>query len=522
MTPTRSATRPFATGALALALSAALGGAAFAPAPVQAKTPAASTRRHPVRELHPAQRPARDRAHRPQGADRRGQHLVPRRQQGRAAGPQRLRAPVRAPDVQRLGKPQGRILRAASKLVGATDHERHHQLRPHQLLPERADHRARHGAVDGIRPHGPPARRDRPDDARRAARRGAEREAPGREPALRPGAGKCCSKALYPAGHPYHHTTIGSMADLNAASLDDVKNWFRSWYGPNNAVLVLAGDIDVATAKEKVARYFGDIPASADDGAAEGRCRPSARRPRARRWPTRCRRRASTASGTSPQYGAADVDRLQLLAQVLGGSKSSRLDKRLLFDDKLVDSVSARRRRLAAGFELPHPADVKQGVDPAKVESGHRRGTASACSREGPTAAELEQARTVFKAGFVRGIERIGGFGGKADALAECAVYTGNPGCFRDSLKTHRDRVGRRHPEGAARSGSRRATTRSSCSRARARTCRKIRRARRRRSSCRRPIRSTRPPRARSIAARACRSPTTSRRSSSRRCSARR
>src|SRR5687768_17703172 len=70
-------------------------------------------------------------------------------------------------------------------------------------------------------------------------------------------------KTMYPASHPYAHTTIGSMADLNAASLEDVKNWFRTWYGPNNAVLVLAGDIDVATAKQKVAKYFGDIPASA-------------------------------------------------------------------------------------------------------------------------------------------------------------------------------------------------------------------------------------------------------------------
>src|SRR5262245_34246537 len=69
-------------------------------------------------------------------------------------------------------------------------------------------------------------------------------------------------KALYPKTHPYHHSTIGSMADLNAASLDDVKGWFRTWYGPNNAVLVLAGDIDVATAKEKVTKYFGDIPAT--------------------------------------------------------------------------------------------------------------------------------------------------------------------------------------------------------------------------------------------------------------------
>ncbi len=69
------------------------------------------------------------------------------------------------------------------------------------------------------------------------------------------------NKALYPVGHPYHHGVIGSMNDLNAASLDDVKTWFRTWYGPNNAVLVLAGDIDLATAKERVGKYFGSIPA---------------------------------------------------------------------------------------------------------------------------------------------------------------------------------------------------------------------------------------------------------------------
>src|SRR5690606_10402538 len=71
-------------------------------------------------------------------------------------------------------------------------------------------------------------------------------------------------QALYPKDHPYHHTVIGSMNDLDAAALEDVHAWFRAWYGPNNAVLVLAGDIDVETAKEKVAKYFGHIPAGPD------------------------------------------------------------------------------------------------------------------------------------------------------------------------------------------------------------------------------------------------------------------
>src|SRR5215470_12420607 len=125
-------------------------------------------------------------------------------------------------------------------------------------------------------------------------------------------------KAIYPEDHPYHHSTIGSMNDLDAAKLDDVKNWFRSWYGPNNAVLVLAGDIDLATAKDKVTRYFGDIAPTAS---------------LAKLPPRIAQRTAATrASATDnvpqtriykiwnvPQFGSAENDRLGLLAQVLGG-----------------------------------------------------------------------------------------------------------------------------------------------------------------------------------------------------------
>ena len=240
------------------------------------------------------------------------------------------------------------------------------------------------------------------------------------------------AKATYPVGHPYHHTTIGSMNDLNAASLDDVKTWFRSWYGPNNAVLVLAGDIDLATAKEKVTRYFGDIPASATLPAKQ---------------PMIAARTTSTRESMTdqvaqtkilkvwnvPQYGTVDADRLQLLAQVLGGSRASRLDQRLAFGDKTVDGVSASMDASELGGQFLIMADVKQGVDPAVVEKAIDEELAKLLA-DGPTATELSQASTVFKAGFVRGIERIGGFGGKADALAECAVYTGDPGCFRTSL----------------------------------------------------------------------------------------
>ncbi|WP_295915312.1 pitrilysin family protein [uncultured Xanthomonas sp.] len=242
------------------------------------------------------------------------------------------------------------------------------------------------------------------------------------------------SRALYPAGHPYHHTVIGSMNDLNAASLADVKQWFRTWYGPNNAVLVLAGDIDVATAKEKVTRYFGDIPAGPSMGQPKvdvAQRSQSTRETMTDKVPqTRIYRVWNVA-----QTGTEDVDRLQLLAQVLGGATSSRLDRRLVHQDKLVDMVSASvwPSQLGSGFGII--AMVKQGVDPARVEAAIDEELRRLLDK-GPDKAELARAKTAFRAGFIRGVERIGGFGGKADVLAECAVYTGDPGCFRTSLAT--------------------------------------------------------------------------------------
>ena len=242
-------------------------------------------------------------------------------------------------------------------------------------------------------------------------------------------------KASYPKGHPYSWTTIGSMSDLNAASLDDVKRWFQTWYGPNNATLVLAGDIDVETARAKVTQYFGDIPAGPT--MAQPKVDPAPRNTSTReemtdRVPqTRIYRAWNTA-----EYGTADADRLQLLAQVLGGSRSSRLDRRLVFGDQLANSVSTAAWGNELGGMFYIQVDVKQGVDVATVEAALDEELKKLLA-EGPTADELERARTVYRGGFVRGIERIGGFGGKADALAECAVFAGDPGCFRESLSVY-------------------------------------------------------------------------------------
>ena len=240
------------------------------------------------------------------------------------------------------------------------------------------------------------------------------------------------ARTMYPKGHPYHHTTIGSMNDLDAASLDDVKQWFRTWYGPNNAVLVLAGDIDVATARQKVAKYFGDIRASPTmaqpkvDNAVLAR---AGRTELQDKVPQVMVRR----SWNTPEAGHPDADLLELFADVLGGSNSSRLDARLVHRDKLVDSVSTANYGAQLGGSFFITAMVKQGVDPAKVEAIIDEELQRLVA-DGPTAEELARAQTTYRAGFIRGIERIGGFGGKADVLAACAIYEGDPGCFRASL----------------------------------------------------------------------------------------
>jgi predicted Zn-dependent peptidase len=226
----------------------------------------------------------------------------------------------------------------------------------------------------------------------------------------------------YPANHPYHHDTIGSMADLGAASLEDVKTWFRSYYGAANTVLILSGDIDVATARAKALKYFGDIPAG---------------RPVARQAHWAAPRTASTRASMDdvvaqtriirewniPARSERDFVLLDLAADILGGGKTSRLYQRLVYQDKLVDSISASASpfELASQFEIQ--ADVKQGADPAKVEAAIADELHKFLS-EGPNADELERIQVRNRAGTIRGLESALD---KAQILGESTLYLGGP-----------------------------------------------------------------------------------------------
>ncbi|WP_165323566.1 M16 family metallopeptidase [Rhizorhabdus phycosphaerae] len=238
--------------------------------------------------------------------------------------------------------------------------------------------------------------------------------------------------ALFPEGHPYRHSTIGSMSDLDAASLDDVKTWFRSHYGPNNAVLVLAGDIDVATAKAKVAKWFGDIPRGPETPRTAVTI-PTLKAPVDQVMKDRVAQTRIYRNWVVPGLNDPDLIPLDLGMDILGGLASSRLDNALVRKDKTAVSVTAGVQQFEKMSLVEVTADVKPGVDAAKVAAELDRLIADYI-RTGPTADEVQRAATRQVAGEISGLETVGGFSGKAVTLAEGAVYSDDPEKYKKDL----------------------------------------------------------------------------------------
>ncbi len=240
-------------------------------------------------------------------------------------------------------------------------------------------------------------------------------------------------ESLFPEGHPYSWLPIGSMEDLNAATLDDVKEWFRSYYGPNNAVLVLAGDITPEIAKEKVALYFGDIPPGPPIVRFEEWV-PSLDGDRREVMQDRVPQTRIYKVWPAPAWADADTDTLQLASAILGGGKNSRLYKRLVYTDQTATGVSASVLAFEIAGGVLVTASVQPGGDADAVEKAMDEEIAKFL-KDGPTRKELQRVRTQAKAGFVRGAERVGGFGGKSDILAENFVYGGSADFYKTSLE---------------------------------------------------------------------------------------
>ena len=240
-------------------------------------------------------------------------------------------------------------------------------------------------------------------------------------------------KGTYPPNHPYSWSVGGSIEDLSTAKLEDVRKWFETYYGPNNAVVVVAGDIDAKTALDKVKKYFGDIPpgppvARQDAWVAKrtGTHRQSVQ--------DRVSQARLYKVWNIPGWGTACANKLDLVSDILASGKTSRLYKRLVYDEQLATSVGAyvNPREIAGLFQIE--ADARPGVELARVEKAIDEELAKFLA-EGPTAAEVERVKTQSMARFVRGVERIGGFGGKSDLLATSMVFGGSPDAYKTNLK---------------------------------------------------------------------------------------
>ena len=230
---------------------------------------------------------------------------------------------------------------------------------------------------------------------------------------------------LLPEGHPYSHSTIGSMEDLDAASLDDVKSWFKQYYGAANAVLVLAGDIDVETAKAKVEQYFGHI----DAGPPLARTKANAPQLKVNKHEVmydQVPQARLDRNWVAPGRTTKEAALLTLAAEVLGGGKTSRLYQRLVYDLEIATSASASNQgqEIMSFYSVTIDAKPGEGLDEVEAEMEK---VVEAFLQRGPTRAELERAKTSIEASVIRGLEKVGGFGGKAVRLAEGALYADDP-----------------------------------------------------------------------------------------------
>ncbi|WP_164115530.1 pitrilysin family protein [Sphingorhabdus sp. Alg239-R122] len=235
-----------------------------------------------------------------------------------------------------------------------------------------------------------------------------------------------------PKGHPYAHSTIGSLEDLQAASLEDMKDWFRDHYGPNNAILVLAGDIDTVEAKPLVEKWFGDIPAGKKVQPVTAKV-PVLEKPivdvmKDKVANTRIYRTWAVPGMTDPEFTALNSG-----ASVLGGLASSRLDNILVREEQSAVSVAAYVQPFVINSFFEVRVDVKPGEDVEAVSKRLDEIMADFIAN-GPTQDEVNRVATNTAAARIAGLEQVGGFGGKATALAQGKLFAGDSDYYKKEL----------------------------------------------------------------------------------------
>jgi zinc protease len=239
-------------------------------------------------------------------------------------------------------------------------------------------------------------------------------------------------EGLFPPGHPYRHSTIGSLADLDAASLEDVHGWFTDYYGAANTVLVLAGDIEPERGRSLAEKYFGHIAAGppvtrltawVPDHDSDVREVMHDRVTQARIYRT----------WAVPGWTSQDRLLLQLAASILGDGKNARLYQALIQELQYAVSVSAEVQPFELASLFAIDTTLAPGVSIQQVDDIIDQELQSFLL-DGPGEDELQRAKTRINAAIIRGLERVGGFQGKATTLAQGELYDGHPDFYRTAL----------------------------------------------------------------------------------------
>ncbi len=242
---------------------------------------------------------------------------------------------------------------------------------------------------------------------------------------------------LFPKEHPYYASVIGSHADIQAAKLDDVKNFFKLYYAPNNASIAIVGDIDKAATKALVEKYFGTLK------QGQPVPKPSVQTP-----PISAERRAVVQDRvelprvymawlTSPIFKPGDAD-ADIVSTALGGGRSSRLYKKLVYEKQIAQDVSAAQYSLMLGSVFQITATARPGHTAEELEKAIDEELAL-LRQNGPDQSEVDRARNVIETRIVQGLETLGGFGGVADRLNSYNHYLGDPAYLPQDIKRYRD-----------------------------------------------------------------------------------
>jgi zinc protease len=231
---------------------------------------------------------------------------------------------------------------------------------------------------------------------------------------------------LFPKGHPYYGNVIGSHADVEAARLLDVRDFFHRYYTPNNASIAIVGDFDAATIKDKVAKFFAPIPAgpAVEKVSVETPAITSERRVTV--TDTVQLPRLTVAWLTPEAYKPGDAD-ADLFLNILGGGKVSRLYQKLVYETQVAQSVNCNNQSLMATSIAQCDILARPGVKLEDLEAAFDK-EVEAIRTEGPTQAELDRARNKLLSAQIEGLQRLGGFGGVADMMDRYNQYLHDPG----------------------------------------------------------------------------------------------